>query len=144
MIEMLELTWHEADRVADLFAQKALELGIAQIFGVPKGGLPLAVMVSARLDDMPLVDREDKISVRTMIIEDIIHTGVTLGRILGRQRGLGVRPYVACWVVREDAPDIPEVVIVGRRVGAGTPVKFPHETRESARKSFDLSEQGRR
>lgn len=148
---MIRLTAHAEDRAADRIVAEiqGLKLSIAQIFGVNRGGVPLAIKISHRLEDIvedetsvPVVHREDEITNDTIIVEDIVHTGDTLTALLARLRKRGVRPVVACWVWRPTASYRPHIVV--KTLETGEPVKFPSETGKSALRSFALSEQGGR
>ena len=54
---------------------KEMELPIDSIYGIPRGGLIPAVMLSHKLE-LPLVDKPTE---QTLIVDDISDTGTTLG-----------------------------------------------------------------
>lgn len=147
---MIWLTALEEDRAADAIVDKiqVLQIPVMQIFGVNRGGIPLAIKVSHRLEDLydddthiPVIHREEEITDDTAIIEDIIHTGNTINGLLERLKKRGIRPLVICWVQRAEASCRANIALL--EVSSGEPVKFPSETEKSALKSFQLSEQGR-
>lgn len=49
------------------------------IYGVPRGGVPIAVLLSKALN-LPLVDSEDQISSKTLIVDDLVDSGRTKAR----------------------------------------------------------------
>jgi len=140
-MKLLALTACQEDRAADKIARRARRLGVEKLYGIKRGGLPLALKVSYRMDDMTIVDRVGRITSDTLIIDDIIHSGKTMQRLLHRLEMRGVYPWVACWIWRENASYKPHIII--RTIKGKKPVKFPSETKKSALASFKKSEQGR-
>lgn len=138
---MICLTARQEDNAADEIARRGRSLGIKKIFGVSRGGIPLAIKISYRMDELPVVYQRRQITNDTLVVEDIIHSGKTIQRFLRWLKKRGVRPKVACWVERCGAPYKSDIVI--RTVNAGEPVQFPSETRKSALASFRRSEKGR-
>jgi hypoxanthine phosphoribosyltransferase len=57
---------------------------IENIYGVPRGGLVVAVYISHLLDDLPIVLRAtDTDRGKTLIVDDIADTGKTLRKFTG-------------------------------------------------------------
>lgn len=73
-IKSLRLGWSEFDAAVGTIAAAARSEGPSGVFGVPRGGLPLAVALSHALD-IPLAKG---IGARTLIVDDVIESGVTL------------------------------------------------------------------
>ncbi len=70
------ITWKEIDELTDLLSHQILESGIQfeNVFGMPRGGLIPAVMISHKLQ-IPLTTKS--ILPTTLIIDDICDTGNT-------------------------------------------------------------------
>ena len=68
-------TWAEFDESVDYIANQCKLLKFSGIYGVPRGGLCLAVALSHKLD-IQLVDKPSK---NSLIVDDVYETGVTLG-----------------------------------------------------------------
>lgn len=81
MNDILRLSWadvrQEAQRLADRCSGKVL----ANVYGIPTGGAPVAVMVSDLLG-LPLVEEPEP--GRTLVVDDLVDTGTTLARYATR------------------------------------------------------------
>jgi hypoxanthine phosphoribosyltransferase len=79
-MQMYMMSWDEIDRAIHSLTEHIKNLGIKYIYGVPRGGLIPAVMLSHRIgaklvDQEQLeVDRPEKL----LIIDDIFETGLTM------------------------------------------------------------------
>ena len=67
-------TWLEFDNSVDFIANKCKKLKLSGIFGVPRGGLCLAVALSHKLN-IQLIEKPLKSS---LIVDDVYETGITL------------------------------------------------------------------
>ena len=67
-------TWSEFDKSVDYIAKKCKTLKLSGIYGVPRGGLCLAVALSHKLN-IPLIEKPLKSS---LIVDDVYETGITL------------------------------------------------------------------
>jgi uncharacterized protein len=78
-MEKIYLDWQYVDDAIESLAHqiKSSELNIEYIFGMPRGGLIPAVMLSHRLD-IPLFKTGMTLSSKILIIDDICDSGVTL------------------------------------------------------------------
>jgi hypoxanthine phosphoribosyltransferase len=94
---MIHLTWTDFDRAVQTIAEANCGLGLRGVYGVPRGGLPLAVAVSHRLG-VPLVDAP---APDVLTLDDIHDTGQTLRRLRGECPTLGP---VHVWVTRQTDP----------------------------------------
>ena len=67
-------TWNEFDKSVDYIADQCKFLKLSGIYGVPRGGLCLAVALSHKLDTQ-LIEKPAK---NSLIVDDIFETGLTL------------------------------------------------------------------
>ena len=67
-------TWREFDKSVDFIANKCKLLELTGIYGVPRGGLCLAVALSHRLN-ISLIEKPTK---HSLIVDDVFETGLTL------------------------------------------------------------------
>ena len=67
-------TWNEFDKSVDYIANQCKLLKLSGIYGVPRGGLCLAVALSHKLN-IQLIEKPLKYS---LIVDDVLETGITL------------------------------------------------------------------
>ena len=67
-------TWSEFDRSVDYIANQCKRLKFSGIYGVPRGGLCLAVALSHKLN-VQLIEKPLK---NSLIVDDVYETGITL------------------------------------------------------------------
>ena len=67
-------TWNEFDKSVDHIANQCKFWKLSGIYGVPRGGLCLAVALSHKLD-IKLIEKPSK---NSLIVDDIFETGITL------------------------------------------------------------------
>ena len=67
-------TWSEFDKSVDHIADQCKNWDLSGIYGVPRGGLCLAVALSHKLE----IELMDKPSKNSLIVDDIFETGITL------------------------------------------------------------------
>ena len=67
-------TWREFDKSVELIANKCKFLDFSGIYGVPRGGLCLAVALSHKLK-INLIPEPIK---NSLIVDDVFETGITL------------------------------------------------------------------
>lgn len=71
-------SWAEFDRAVDEIARKVSVFKFSNIYGVPRGGLILAVALSHKLDKpISLVPVKES----SLVVDDISDTGQTLSRL---------------------------------------------------------------
>ena len=71
------LTWTEFDKSVEQIASKCKNLEFAGIYGVPRGGLCLAVALSHKLK-INLISQPLK---NSLIVDDVYETGITLSTL---------------------------------------------------------------
>ena len=67
-------TWRDFDKSVELIANKCKFLEFSGIYGVPRGGLCLAVALSHKLE-LNLISKPTK---NSLIVDDVYETGITL------------------------------------------------------------------
>ena len=67
-------SWSEFDKSVDYIADRCKFLKLSGIYGVPRGGLCLAVALSHRLN-IKLIEKPLK---NSLIVDDVFETGITL------------------------------------------------------------------
>ena len=67
-------TWREFDSSVDYIADQCKFCKLSGIYGVPRGGLCLAVALSHKLN-IPLIEKPLK---NSLIVDDVYETGLTL------------------------------------------------------------------
>jgi hypoxanthine phosphoribosyltransferase len=77
------LTWEKVGKMIDKLAIKIKKSGIKfdGIFGIPRGGLPLAVILSYKMD-IPVLLYPTK---NTLVVDDISDNGYTLQRMKNKK-----------------------------------------------------------
>ena len=70
-------TWNEFDKSVDYIANQCKFLKLSGIYGVPRGGLCLAVALSHKLD-IQLIENPSK---NSLIVDDVFETGITLNNL---------------------------------------------------------------
>ena len=71
-------TWSEFDKSVDYIANHCKKLKISGIYGVPRGGLCLAVALSHKLN-IQLIEKPLK---SCLIVDDVFETGITLSNFI--------------------------------------------------------------
>ena len=67
-------SWTEFDQSVDYIANQCKEMKLTGIYGVPRGGLCLAVALSHKLN-LKLIEKPLK---NSLIVDDVYETGITL------------------------------------------------------------------
>ena len=76
-------TWKDFERDCVKITEWAEDKGFKNIYGIPRGELPLAVKLSHLLELPQILSKED-ITRDTLIVDDIIDTWATLDRLLAQ------------------------------------------------------------
>ena len=84
-------TWPEFTRDCLLLAKQVepIRCEFDTVYGLPRGGLTLAVMLCHRFRKFLIMD-EEKIDHRTLVVDDISDTGRQLMTILSKKKPLAV------------------------------------------------------
>ena len=67
-------TWNEFDKAVEQIASKCKDLEFSGIYGVPRGGLCLAVALSHKLKINLILEPKKN----SLIVDDVYETGITL------------------------------------------------------------------
>jgi len=133
MAEKEYVDWQEAEDAAVRIAEAAEMIDDPDhIVGVARGGLPLAVMVSHRLD-VPLTtlrashydgeDREEEVEIETdgldkvsehetvLLVDDVADTGMTLEEITDLWSKYRVYYHTAVWHKKPQSEHRPNIVV---------------------------------
>lgn len=89
MSDIITITWADVTTEADRIADRWSDSNISGVYGVPVGGVPLAVMVAERLA-VPLLDAVPN-GEPTLVIDDLVDSGATADRYNGRFFDAGFR-----------------------------------------------------
>ena len=69
-------TWSEFDKSVEYIANQCKKMQLTGIYGVPRGGLCLAVALSHKLN-IELIEKPLK---NSLIVDDVYETGITLSK----------------------------------------------------------------
>ena len=69
-------TWRDFDKSVDYIANQCNRFTLSGIYGIPRGGLCLAVALSHKLN-VELIEKPIK---NSLIVDDVFETGITLGK----------------------------------------------------------------
>ena len=69
-------TWSEFDKSVNHIANQCKYLKLSGIYGIPRGGLCLAVALSHKLD-IQIIEKPTK---NSLIVDDVFETGITLSK----------------------------------------------------------------
>lgn len=121
-------SWDEYQRDIVTLAHRIREDLKAQptaIYGVPRGGLVLAVSLSHLLE-LPMVLNRDEITPDTLVVDDIADTGTTLDKLC---KQIGIRLMIATLYYRSGSRLRPDVFVRSKTKW----VVFPWETDVSSK-----------
>src|SRR3989344_1396800 len=92
-------TWQEFGKDIEEVVRWAGERNFKSIYGVPRGGLILGVVLSHRLG-LPLKLKVEELDQETLVVDDIADSGRTLENL---EKVLNFRPVVATLFYHKDA-----------------------------------------
>ena len=120
--------WHDYESDILCLAREIVrsKRKVANVFGIPRGGLIPAVSLSHLLG-RPLISDVSKISSATLIVDDIVESGATLKRLLALVKGK--KPFVAALYYYPKAMARPNLYLRKKRKW----VVFPWETEKTSR-----------
>ena len=123
--ELYSWTQYQADIEALAGEVRRLDRMPERIYGVPRGGLVVAVSLSHQLG-VPLVLTHTEITQETLVVDDIADTGTTFAGLCER---LGFRPIIATLYYNPRSAIVPDKFIRKKERW----VVFPWETAASSR-----------
>lgn len=100
-------TWQEFDEDIEKIAIWAREKNFDSVYGIPRGGLIVAVALSHRLD-LPLKLRREEINPETLIVDDISDSG---GTLLEFEKNLEARLVAATLFYHKDTKRMPDFFV---------------------------------
>lgn len=122
-------SWQEYDRDVRAMAKTltAQSNDFDNIYGLPRGGLVLAVSLSHRLNK-PLIFDSSEITSRTLLVDDIIETGGTLKRLVAEFKI--VKPLIAALYYNQEKSAVIPTIFARQQTKW---VVFPWETESSSK-----------
>ncbi|MFA6329185.1 MAG: hypothetical protein WCX64_00685 [Candidatus Micrarchaeia archaeon] len=132
MVKFEKLSWSAFDgscRKIARFVRGRRKAGLAvdKVYGIPRGGLGMALRISHLLDIQLIVD-EAKVDRRTLVVDEICDTGRTLSEFSKRHRGRYA--LIATIYHRKDAAFTPDYYL---KLKTDKWVLFPWETAKTTR-----------
>ncbi|MBI2121856.1 MAG: phosphoribosyltransferase [Candidatus Sungbacteria bacterium] len=118
-------TWQEFDEDMVKIAEWARAKKFQSVYGIPRGGLVLAVSLSHRLGIPQILSAED-ITKTTLVVDDISDSGKTLTSLEAR---IGFRPHVATIFWHADTSHRPDFSLREKKSW----IVFPWETEVSSK-----------
>ena len=95
--QLRRVSWHDVEtRLEEVKGEVARKYD--SLFGIPRGGLIVALLLSYKTG-LPVVLDLARITLKTLVVEDIIHTGDTIGRLL-RAQGSSYPPDIFTLYIR--------------------------------------------
>jgi GTP cyclohydrolase I len=98
MSDIIQVTWTHVDAQAKRIANRNVGRVIADVYGIPTGGAPIALMVARHLA-LPLAD--EPTPGKTLVVDDLVDSGTTL-------RSYASRGFItdAAWRKAYSPPDL--------------------------------------
>jgi hypoxanthine phosphoribosyltransferase len=85
MIKKITYNWKEFNQAVEFLSKKlSKNKQLRNIYAIPRGGLPLGVSLSHRLN-LPIIMNETEISPQTLVVDDIFDTGKTITNLASRR-----------------------------------------------------------
>jgi GTP cyclohydrolase I len=94
---MKHVTWLEANHEAIRLANRWEGANLSGVYGIPSGGVPVALLV-ARLMDLPILEAPQR---NALIVDDLVDSGATFANYDGPKDALYRKP----WSPTDVAPD---------------------------------------
>lgn len=118
-------TWQQLDEDKWKIAEWMNGKNFANIYGIPRGGLVVATVLSY-ITGLPVIFDIKDITQRTAVVDDIIDTAATVERVFYK---ISARPLVASIYAHRDAKIKPDFYVHVKEVW----IVFPWETEESSK-----------
>lgn len=125
-----ELSWLEFDNAVNSISDYFHGVNLTGVYGVPRGGLPLAIAISHRLS-VPLLNTPQE---KALWIDDIVETGVTL------RKYLNYNMYYSSWF----GPKEIETLYSVNPLNKSEWLVFPWESKSKAKKDMEEYELSRK
>lgn len=124
MTNKIYLTWADFDEAVFRLSLRVRHVGATSIHGVCRGGLPLAVAISNRLD-IPMYLSWFESDQNMFVVDEIVDSGITMGKFL---------PYfsqsmLGCWF-RRSTCKVPVWAV--KEVPTSDWLVFPWEVKDKA------------
>ncbi|MDO8627411.1 MAG: phosphoribosyltransferase family protein [Candidatus Diapherotrites archaeon] len=117
---IVEVSWKDFDKVVEEICSKLRGKKFASVYGIPRGGLPLAVALSHKLE-IPLVWSEEELKQvlqrknSILIVDEIIDSGKTMQKLIdllsGKNPELRKKVCVVAWFKRHNAEFVPNLFL---------------------------------
>lgn len=117
--------WEQFEKDCLKIAFWAKHKDFKNVYGIPRGGLILAVKLSHVLD-LPLILSKQDIMKKTLIVDDIVDTGKTIERLFF---SLGHKPQIASLYLGPEAKIKPNFFLHKKKKW----IVFPWETNKSSK-----------
>ncbi len=98
------LTWGDFDAAVNIMAGQIEKSKMSVIYGVPRGGLPIAVALSHR-SGLPVAETCPADLSDALIVDDVVETGKTFQEYVIDKRA----PFFWCWVNKSPSIAVPAV-----------------------------------
>lgn len=118
-------TWQEFDKDIEKVIRWASRRNFKSVYGIPRGGLILGVVLSHRLG-LPLKLKVEELDQETLVVDDIADSGRTLENL---DKVLNFKPVVATLFYYKDVCRKPAFYIREKKDW----VVFPWETESSSK-----------
>lgn len=118
-------SWGEFEKDTEKLAEWAKEKNFEAIYGIPRGGVVVAISLSHRLG-LPAEFSLEKISVKTLVVDDISDSGKTL---LETEKNLSFKPVVATLFCHQNTQRVPDFFVRHKEKW----IIFPWETEKSSK-----------
>lgn len=103
------ITWEEIETHCKVLAEKVKDLGFKDIYGIPRGGLIPAVIIAHSLDSkLPVITDFEQISNDTLVVDDIVDSGMSWIHMLRDLKHKKVRPKIATLYYYPESVAVPE------------------------------------
>lgn len=124
------LTWKDFDAAVNVMAGQIekSKMSVVYIYGVPRGGLPIAVALSHRLG-LTFVETCPADLSGTLIVDDVVETGKTFREYVVDKRA----PFFWCWVSKSPSIAVPAVLLRPQDEWLVFPWEDPAQAKESVK-----------
>lgn len=128
-----KIIWKEVEKACAKIVNAILDEGkeIESVFGIPRGGLVVAVMISHLLRK-PLIQHAESIDEKTLVVDDICDSGSTFENLMDElYQGRTIEPLTAALYTRSTSKYMP--FCTGELIMDDSWLIFPWETAGSSK-----------